>query len=64
MFKNTDLNIDIKKILLENSINNTEVSTPIVQEESVSVQRIEENTQNGFDPNDGDVVNPMEFFSE
>ena len=61
---NFNLNIDIKKILLENSINNTEVSTPIVQEESVSVQRIEENTQNGFDPNDGDVVNPMEFFSE
>lgn len=61
---NFNLNIDIKKILLENSNNNTEVFTPYVQEESVSVQRIEENTQNGFDPNDGDVVNPMEFFSE
>lgn len=61
---NFNLNIDIKKILLENSDSNRIVQTPVVQEESVSVQRIEENIYTGFDENDGDVVNPMEFFSD
>ena len=36
--------------------------SPVVPKQ-VSEQRIEENT-GSFDENDGDVVNPMEFFSE
>lgn len=61
---NFNLNIDIKKILLENSNTTGAVQqTPVVTQE-VSEQRIEENIQGTFDESDGDVVNPMEFFSE
>ena len=61
---NFNLNIDIKKIMLENSVNrnlNVSVNKPV----EVSEQRIEENiVSSGFDEDDGDVVNPSEFFSD
>ena len=60
---NFNLNIDIKKILLENSSTTGMVQQSPVVPKQVSEQRIEENT-GSFDENDGDVVNPMEFFSE
>lgn len=66
---NFNLNIDIKKIMLENSVNKetaqTYVQTPVITKESVSEQRIEENFEaSSFDENDSDVVNPSEFFSD
>lgn len=60
---NFNLNIDIKKILSENASNNRQeeqtrnIESSVVQKESA--ERI-----SGFDESDGDVVNPMEFFSD
>ena len=59
---NFNLNIDIKKNLLENSSTTGVVQQSPVVPKQLSEQRIEEN--GSFDENDGDVVNPMEFFSE
>ena len=66
---NFNLNIDIKKILLENSVNGSQVqkvqktvSTPVSKKESVSEQGKE--TSTGFDESDSDVVNPSDFFSD
>jgi hypothetical protein len=60
---NFNLNIDIKKILLENSgndrVDNQTLNTTSSVGKSESIERI-----SGFDESDGDVVNPMEFFSE
>ena len=60
---NFNLNIDIKKILSENASNNRQeeqtrnIESSVVQKESA--ERI-----SGFDESDGDVGNPMEFFSD
>jgi ATP/maltotriose-dependent transcriptional regulator MalT len=60
---NFNLNIDIKKILLENSntnrVDNQTLNTTSSVGKSESIERF-----SGFDESDGDVVNPMEFFSE
>ena len=41
------------------------VETPIPQQQSVSEKEIsqEQSSESGFDENDGDVVNPEDFFS-
>ena len=69
---NFNLNIDIKKLMMENQsnnnvsvtqqTNNVEQQIPMQKQESVSEQ---ENSQanSGFDENDGDVINPEDFFS-
>lgn len=65
-----NLNIDIKKILLENSVNNRPKQTvqnpvkqqSVVREESVSKQNTE--TAKGFEEDDADVVDPSAFFSD
>ncbi len=66
---NFNLNIDIKKIMLENSNTNransqpiSVVNTPVTQR--VSEQRIEENIVSSFNEDDGDMINPSEFFSD
>lgn len=61
---NFNLNIDIQKIMMENSVSTAEQNkaqnTVKKQDESISV---EENLSE-FSENDGDVVNPSEFFSD
>ncbi len=60
---NFNLNIDIKKILLENSGNSrAERMTNQVQSTEVVRESIEQ--VSGFTTENDDVVNPMEFFSE
>ncbi len=62
-----NLNIDIKKILLENSVNNkagANVNQNVrpAQEEKAQGQNI--NANHGFEESDSDVVNPSDFFSD
>lgn len=67
---NFNLNIDIKKILLENSSSSNQVpkvqkpagSVVVNKQESVSEQGIETSAE--FDENDNDVVDPSAFFSD
>jgi len=64
---NFNLNIDIKKILLENSVRNeaeqnNQETAPIPQEQRVSEGNNPE--ENSISETDSDVVDPSEFFSE
>lgn len=71
---NFNLNIDIKKLVLENQINNepvqssynNTVETGQLVEESVSdKENIQvQNDSSKFEDDDGDVVNPEDFFSD
>ena len=70
---NFNLNIDIKKIMSENqNINNRAAITQSGSEQPVNNEvRVseEENTtvvssSGGFDEDDGDVINPEDFFSD
>ena len=71
---NFNLNIDIKKLMLENQNNKgsevqqmpqVNVETPIPPQQSVSEKEISQSqsSESGFDESDGDVVNPEDFFS-
>lgn len=60
---NFNLNIDIKKILSENLSNNRTENNVNKEISSVAVRESAENLS-GFEANDEDVINPMEFFSE
>ena len=59
---NFNLNIDIKKILLENS-GNDRVDNQTLNKTSSVVQSESTEKNSGFDEYDGEVVNPNEFFS-
>ena len=59
---NFNLNIDIKKILLENS-GNDRVNNQTLNNTSSVVPNESIERNSGMDENDGDLVNPNEFFS-
>ena len=59
---NFNLNIDIKKILLENS-GNDRVNNQTLNKTSSVVPNESIERNSGMDENDGDLVNPNEFFS-